>query len=53
MTVESAINISDLRDLARKRLPRIVLDYIEGGAEDERGLAENIAAFTRYRLLPR
>jgi len=53
MIVESAINISDLRDLARKRLPRIVMDYIEGGAEDEKGLAENVAAFRRHRLLPR
>lgn len=53
MTIDSAINIADLHRMARKRLPKVVFDYIEGGAEDEIGLAENLAAFARYKLLPR
>ena len=55
MKIDSVINIADLRRLAKRRLPGLVFDYIDGGAEDEIGLAiENIAAFARYnRLLPR
>jgi hypothetical protein len=29
------VNIDDLRDLARRRVPRIVFDYIDGGADGE------------------
>lgn len=39
------VNIADLRRLARKRLPRAVFDYVDGGAEDERTLADNVQAF--------
>ena len=45
--------IADLRDLARRRLPRSVFDFIDGGAEDETTLRDNRAAFERMRLLPR
>ena len=51
--IAKAINIADLKRLARRRLPRILFDWVEGGAEDERGLARNEAQFGRYRLLPR
>ncbi|RPI08535.1 MAG: alpha-hydroxy-acid oxidizing protein, partial [Actinobacteria bacterium] len=36
-TVDSAqvLNIGDLRRLARRRLPRVVFDYIDGGADGE------------------
>lgn len=53
MTLDRAISISDLRRLARTRLPRMAFDFIAGGCDDELGLAENEAAFNRYRLLPR
>lgn len=53
MKVDDAVNIADLRRLAKKRLPKLVFDYIDGGAEDEIGLAENLAAFARYKLVPR
>lgn len=36
-----AINIDDLRSLAKRRLPRAVFDYIDGGAEREITLREN------------
>jgi (S)-mandelate dehydrogenase len=53
MKIENAINIEDLRRMARRRLPRIAFDYIEGGVEDERCLARNESAFARHPLLPR
>jgi len=40
-----ALNIEDLRQLAKRRLPRIVFDYIDGGAEFELTLRENSRAF--------
>src|ERR1700746_3874923 len=53
MTLDRAINIEDLHRMAKRKLPRIIFDYIEGGVEDERGLARNEAAFHKHRLLPR
>jgi L-lactate dehydrogenase (cytochrome)/(S)-mandelate dehydrogenase len=53
MNLDSAINIEDLHRMARRKRPRIIFDYIEGGVEDERGLARNEAAFHKHRLLPR
>lgn len=51
--VERAQWIADLRTLARRRLPRAVFDFFDGGAEDEQTLAENRAAFQRTKLIPR
>jgi (S)-mandelate dehydrogenase len=48
-----AINIEDLRALARRRLPRAIFDFFDGGAEDEVTLRENRAAFERVKLLPK
>jgi len=48
-----AINIEDLRELARRRLPRAIFDFFDGGAEDEVTLRENRVAFERVRLLPK
>jgi L-lactate dehydrogenase (cytochrome) len=48
-----AASVTDLRALARRRLPRGVFDYIDGGAEDERTLAANVAAFARTTFRPR
>src|SRR5690606_19357089 len=41
LSLARARNIADLRALARARLPRMVFDYIDGGADDERTLAAN------------
>ena len=46
-------NIDDLRTIARRRLPRGVFDYIDGGAEDERTMAANSGAFARRTFHPR
>jgi len=45
-----AFSIEELRLAAKHRLPRAVFDFIDGGAEDERTLRENRAAFERVRL---
>lgn len=47
-----AADVSDLRELARRRLPRGVFDYIDGGAEDEVTLRENSRAYHRLRFHP-
>src|SRR3954468_7576504 len=48
-----AANVHDLRVVAPRRLPRGVFDYIDGGAEDERTMAENSTAFHRIGFHPR
>jgi (S)-mandelate dehydrogenase len=48
-----AWNIEDLRQLARKRLPRGIFDFFDGAAEDEITLRDNRAAFERVRLAPK
>lgn len=47
------ITVEDYRKLAARRLPRMVFDYLDGGAEGERGLARNLGAFANVRLRPR
>jgi len=47
------VNIADLRTLARRRLPRVVFDYVDGGAEDEITLRENRRAFEEITFRPR
>jgi hypothetical protein len=39
------VSIADLRSLARRRLPRAVFDYLDGGAEGEVTLRENCRVF--------
>ena len=46
-------NIDDLREAARKRLPRFIFDYLEGGADDEFTLNRNRSVFSEYYLLQR
>jgi isopentenyl diphosphate isomerase/L-lactate dehydrogenase-like FMN-dependent dehydrogenase len=47
------VNIEDLRRLAKRRLPRSVFDYLDGGAEDESTLRENPRAFNDILFRPR
>lgn len=47
------LNIEDLRCKAKRRLPRVVFDYIDGGAEDESTLRVNCRAFETMTLRPR
>lgn len=48
-----AVNIADLRKLARARLPDAVFDYLDGGAEDEITLQENSRVFSDFIFRPR
>src|SRR5256885_16207536 len=52
-SLDAAINVEDLRKLAKRRLPKIAYDFIEGGLEDEDGIARNEDALRQYRLVPR
>src|SRR3984957_9568847 len=52
-TLAQALNIADLRELARRRVPHFAFEYVEGGAEDEATLAANRSAFGDWRLVPR
>jgi isopentenyl diphosphate isomerase/L-lactate dehydrogenase-like FMN-dependent dehydrogenase len=47
------LNIEDLRWAAKRRLPRVVFDYIDGGAEDEWTLRANCRAFREVTFRPR
>ena len=46
-------NIADLRERARRRLPRGIWEYAERGTEDETGMARNRAAFEQVTFRPR
>jgi L-lactate dehydrogenase (cytochrome) len=50
--ISRAVNIEDLRELARRRVPRIVFNYIDGGAEGEWTLRENRRAFEAFTFRP-
>ncbi len=47
------VNVEDYRILAQRRLPKMIFDYLEGGADDEIGMKHNREVFERYRLMPR
>jgi L-lactate dehydrogenase (cytochrome) len=47
------LNIADLRRLARRRLPRVVFDYIDGGADDEVTLTRSTRVYDDVFLRPR
>ena len=54
-TVDSprVLTIGDLRRLAKRRLPRAVFDYIDGGADAELTLRENCRVFDAVTFRPR
>ena len=47
------LNIADLRLLAKRRLPRVAFDYIDGGADSEVTLRENSRIFDDVLFRPR
>ena len=51
--MNGVVNIEDLKKLAKKRLPKIAFDFIEGGTDDEVGLVTNEQAFRQARIVPR
>ena len=48
-----AINIEDLRERARKRLPRVVFEFVDGGSQDELTVRANRDDFQTLRFMPR
>lgn len=52
-TVTQCINVEDFRALARRKLPRPIVDFFDGAAEDEQTMARNRAAFRNWALVPR
>jgi len=53
VNISRFINIADLRLAAKRRLPRSVFDYIDGGADGEITLRENVRAFEDVAFRPR
>jgi len=51
--LRTAASVDDLRAISRRRLPRGVFDYVDGGAEDERSLRRNCQAFADRTFSPR
>jgi L-lactate dehydrogenase (cytochrome) len=52
LSSSQVVNIADLRRLAQRRLPRMVFDYIDGGADAEITLRENSRVFEDVRFRP-
>jgi L-lactate dehydrogenase (cytochrome) len=52
MRLRDCHNFHDFRELARRRLPSPIFDYIDGGADDEVTLRQNTASFERCDLVP-
>jgi L-lactate dehydrogenase (cytochrome) len=49
----TVVNIDDLRKMAKRRLPRVVFDYLDGGADSEITLRENCRVFDDINFRPR
>ena len=49
----NAYNIFDLREMALKRTPKMLFEFVDRGSEDEVALRNNRAAFERIKLQPR
>ena len=52
MRLSQCHNFHDFRELARRRLPGPIFDYIDGGADDETTLRRNTASFESVDLVP-
>src|SRR5215510_10977052 len=53
MAFRRALNIFELQEIARRRLPRGVYGFVEGGVEDNQSRDHNRAVFERIRFRPR
>ena len=51
--VDDAHNIFDLRDMAKRRLPKWLFEFVDRGTEEEVALRNNREAFERIKLRPR
>ena len=53
MNLKRAVTVADLRLIARRKLPRAVFDFIDGGADDECTLRANVGDFDAIKLKQR
>ncbi len=53
MTLERAINLDDFRRIARRRLPTVIFDMLDGGAGDEWAVRRNREAFASVSFRPK
>lgn len=53
MNVARAVTVADLRQIAKRKLPRAVFDFIDGAADDEGTLSANMADFDAIKLKQR
>lgn len=53
MRLSHCHNFHDFRELARRRLPGPIFNYIDGAADDETTLRRNTAAFDSVDLMPK
>eukprot|EP01133_Synstelium_polycarpum_P003898 gene3898-4509_t len=51
--IDSLQTVEEFRDLAEKKLPRMVYDYYASGSNAQITLADNVNAYSRIRLVPR
>ncbi|KAK1170708.1 hydroxyacid oxidase 1 [Acipenser oxyrinchus oxyrinchus] len=50
---EKPVCLNDFEEHAKRILPKAVYDYYRSGADEQQTLADNVAAFSRWRLYPR
>jgi isopentenyl diphosphate isomerase/L-lactate dehydrogenase-like FMN-dependent dehydrogenase len=53
MSLDRIFNVEDARREAKRSIPRVVFDYIDGGAEDEVTMEQNVAGFRELAFRPR
>src|SRR3954470_12825829 len=51
--MREAYNIADLREIARRKLPKGIFEFVDRGTEDEVSLRHNRAVFEQIRFRPR
>ena len=52
MNIDKCYNVDDMRKYAKKKLPKPVFDYIDGGSDDEFTYKNNTHSFNKYDLIP-
>lgn len=50
---EKLISVEDYRQQARRRLPRMIWNYVDGGADDRQTILDNRSAFAGWSFRPR
>ena len=50
--LDKALNIEDLRKIARRKLPKPLFNYIDGGSDDESNVCGNTHAYDKVKLVP-